>query len=515
VATLPRKARRNQQKSKNQTRGRARKAAQAPTITPPSRKKRRFLDQQARKRRRQRAREAKRRLEDVVNSIANPLHKLASAFTNAFTRPMWFRFIFIMLAVILTVGNRTILGILRTVGALAPGHPSSYHRVFSRGRWKGWNLARTLIRLILDICVPDGRVELVGDDTVDEHRGAKVYGKGCHRDPVRSTHSHTTFRWGHKWVVLSILVRVPWSKRRWALPVMVALYRPPQKGKKDAGRHKTPAVLMRQLVAVLMHWFPEREFSFAGDGGYGTHDLAKFAARHKKRLRLISRFYPDANLYQPPPATTGKKPRHRPRKKGAKLPSPATIVKRTNQRSRANVAWYGGGRRDIEIVSGTGYWYKSGQILVEVLWVFVHDCTGTHRDDYFFTTDVSMKPTEVIEAFTGRWSIETTFQELRAYLGLETTRGRCEPTVLRMAPCLFGLYSVVVLIYLQLPERARRVRAVDWEGKVDTTFSDAITAVRGWLWQEWVFPVLGFDGAFARLPRAFQRVLIGALAPAA
>ena len=37
----------------------------------------------------------------------------------------------------------------------------------------------------------------------------QVYGKGCHRDPVRSTHSFTAYRWGHKWVVLAVLVRSP------------------------------------------------------------------------------------------------------------------------------------------------------------------------------------------------------------------------------------------------------------------------------------------------------------------
>ena len=56
---------------------------------------------------------------------------------------------------------------------------------------------------------PRARSLLAGDDTVTEHPGPQVYGKGCHRDPVRSTHSFTAFRWGHKWVVLALLVRFP------------------------------------------------------------------------------------------------------------------------------------------------------------------------------------------------------------------------------------------------------------------------------------------------------------------
>jgi hypothetical protein len=153
--------------------------------------------------------------------------------------------------------------------------------------------------------------------------------------------------------------------------------------------------------------------------------------------------------------------------------------------------------------------------LVPVRWVFVHDCTGTHRDEYFFTTDVALTPQEVIERFTGRWSIETTFQEMRAYLGLETTRGRTPNTVLRAAPCLFGLFSVVALLYAQLPTRYTRQHAVEWVNKCDVTFSDAITAVRRWLWQEWVFATPDHATAFAKLTRPLKAILLYALAPAA
>ena len=403
--------------------------------------------------------------------------------------------------------------ILRTLGRAVPGHSSSYHRVFSRRRWCSWRLAHGLATLILDRWLPQGPVPLVGDDTVDEHRGKKVYGKACHRDAVRSTHSYTAYRWGHKWVVLAILVQFPFAARPWALPVLVALYRSPEWNKKHQRRHKTPAELMRQLLAVLSHWFPQRKFVFAGDGGFGTHPLASFVHRHRKRLVLVSRFYADANLYAPPPVVRGRKT-GRPRKKGAKQPSPADVVAKSRRR-RLNVAWYGGGRRDVAVVTGTGYWYKGGEGLVPVRWVFVHDCTGTHREEYFFTTDLGMTPQQIIETFTGRWSIETTFQEMRAHLGLETTRGRTENTVLRVAPCLFGLYSVVALLYAQLPARWRRSFSIRWPGKTHAAFSDAIHAVRRWLWVEWAFVTHGQNDTFTKLPRPLRELLLFALAQAA
>jgi hypothetical protein len=441
----------------------------------------------------------------IIPVIAQPL---VQGFAAAFTRPTFKRFLTLMAGAVLNTGRRTISNILRTLGSLAPGHPSSYHRVFSCRLWSSTTLARALAGTILRRFAPDAVIPLAGDDTVDEHRGETVYGKGRHRDPVRSTKSYTAWRWGHKWVVLAVLVRFPFASRPWALPVLATLYRTPAWDREHARRHKTPARLLRQLVALLMRWFPQRRFLLAGDGGYGSHEMARFAHRHRRRLTLISRFTPTANLYEPPPPYGGK---GRPRVKGDKLPAPETVVA-SAPHTALEVSWYGGGRRAIEVVSDTGRWYKSGEGLVPVRWVFVRDKTGTHRDDYFFSTDPAMTPQPVVEAYTGRWSLETTFQEMRPYLGLETTRGRREATVLRMAPCLFGLFSVVALLYERLPARWTRLAGVDWAGKTERTFSDAITAVRRWLWVDWVFARHGFSETFSKLPRAFRQCLLSALA---
>lgn len=439
---------------------------------------------------------------------------LLTQWATAFTQPTFRRWILLLLGAILTTGRHTVQNMLRVIQGLAPGHASSYQRVFSHRRWCLWKLARALIGYILDLWVAEGPVYVAGDDTVDEHRGKKVYGKGCHRDAVRSTRSYTAYRWGHKWVVLSILVKFPFAHRPWALPVLVALYRTRECNAQERRRHKTQPELMRQLLAVLIQWFPGRQFVFAGDGGFSSHELAQFAHRHRQRLTLVGRFHPNANLYEAPPKQAKKRKGGRPRKKGRKQPAPQEVVARSKA-TRINVAWYGGGRRDVSVVTGAGHWYKAGQGLVPVRWVFVRDRTGTHRDEYFFTTDTEMTPVQIIGTFTGRWSIETTFQEVRAYLGLETTRGRKQQTVLRVAPCLFGLYSFVALLYAQLPKRFRGATIISWVGKREITFSDAITATRQWLWLEEVLGTPRQREAFSKLSRPTRKALLYALAPAA
>lgn len=468
-----------------------------------------------RRRQRQVQRRTQRQLCRLQKQAPSAIRGFLQTFGQVFTRPTYLRLFVLLLAAVLTTGNHTILNLLRTLGGLVPGSACSYHRVFSRRRWSLWRLAYLLSAWLIGHFAALGSIHLAGDDTVDEHRGKKVFGKGRHRDAVRSSHSYTAFRYGHKWIVLALLVRFPFSCRPWALPLLVVLYRSPSKDKKKRGRHKTPALLMRQMLKVMLRWFPDRHFVFAGDGGYGTHELARTAAKRPQRLTLVARFYANANLCKPPPPVPSKRGLGRPRVKGAKLPSPEQVVGKTKPRQQLKVSWYGGGRREVEVVTGTAQWYQAGEGLVAVLWIYVHDCTGTHRDDYFFTTDVKLSAQALIEIFTGRWNIETTFQEMRAYLGLETTRGRCAQTVLRVAPCLFGLYSVVVALYTLMPKRYARQRCIDWPGKQYVTFSDAITAVRRWFWLEWVFAIPGHDGAFAKLTLPFRQLVLHGLAPAA
>jgi hypothetical protein len=449
-----------------------------------------------------------------MGSILTDALPVMLEFAPVFSQPTYRRFQLLLLAAILTTGRRTVSNLLRTLGTLAQGAPSSFHRVLSHAQWSGLRLAAVLARFILRHFWPHGRIRLVGDDTVDEHRGKKVHGKARHRDPVRSSHSYTAYRYGHKWVVLAVLVRFPFTTRPWALPVLVALYRSPEDNRRRRRRHRTPAELMQRLLRIVLRWFPDRSFVFAGDTGFGSHEVAAFASRQRGRLTLVSRYYPDAQLYDLPPVVVGKKPAHRPRKKGAKLPSPQEGVVQY-ETCLAFVRWYGGGWRQVTYVTGVGHWYRSGAALVAVRWVYVHDLSGTHRDDYLYSTDVSLSAEQIIEEYTGRWNIETMFEEIRSYLGLETTRGWSRRTVLRVAPCLFGLYSVVALLYASLRERDQAEGEVRWAKKEGTTFSDAISAVRRWLWTDWVIARVDQDQAFAKLPEALREVVLNALAPAA
>ncbi len=231
---------------------------------------------------------------------------------------------------------------------------------------------------------------------------------------------------------------------------------------------------------MLPRGFRQRRFVLASDGNYGSHEMARFACRRHGRPDPVSTFYPDAQLYAPPTAVLRPRPAACQGRQGSSPQQVVAVARRTPR----HVAWYGGGRRDVAIASGTGQWCRAGEGLVAVRWVFVQDRTGTHRDASRVTTDVAMSARAVIAAYVGRRSEETTSHEMRSYLGLEATRGGKEKAVRRATPCPFGLYAVAAALDSRLPRRCAQVRGVDRAGRQDVTCWGARTAVRRWLWPE-------------------------------
>jgi hypothetical protein len=89
--------------------------------------------------------------------------------------------------------------------------------------------------------------------------------------------------------------------------------------------------------------------------------------------------------------------------------------------------WYGDERCILEIVTGTAVWYHSGLPPAPIRWVLVRDPTGVRDPQAFLCTDLDATPVAILGCFVSRWSIETTFQESRVHLGVETQRQWVRP----------------------------------------------------------------------------------------
>ena len=112
------------------------------------------------------------------------------------------------------------------------------------------------------------------------------------------------------------------------------------------------------------------------------------------------------------------------------------------------------------------------------------DPSGEREPQAFLCTDLNATPTEILGWFVQRWSMETTFQETRDHLGIETQRQWSDLAILRFTPALLGLFSLITIWANGLSKSAGSFspRPAAWYAKSELTFSDAIAAVRRVLW---------------------------------
>ena len=116
----------------------------------------------------------------------------------------------------------------------------------------------------------------------------------------------------------------------------------------------------------------------------------------------------------------------------------------------------------------------------------MRDPSGEREPQAFLSTDLAAEPERILGWFVSRWHMETTFQEVRAHLGVETQRQWSDLAILRTTPALLGLFSLVAVWADELaraPAGAVRPQTAAWYNKREPTFSDAIAAVRRALWR--------------------------------
>jgi hypothetical protein len=226
---------------------------------------------------------------------------------------------------------------------------------------------------------------------------------------------------------------------------------------------------------------------------------------------MVSRLRWDAALYHPPA----------PPPKGKRGPTPLKGQRpRSLQRwaERADtpwetmaVDWYRGERKPLWVFSRTALWYTPKWPPVAIRYVVVADPEGKLRMEAFFCTNLEATPVEILQWVVMRWSVEVTFEEARAHLGLETQRQWSALAIARTTPVLLGLFAIVTLLALQLSdEGAIPVEATAWYQKSEPTVVDCLALVRRHLWRVRLLMNSAAQAEFVQFPRkALELLLMG------
>jgi hypothetical protein len=366
-------------------------------------------------------------------------------------------------------------------------HFSAFHQVLNRARWSPLAVSRRLLQVLVGTFVSaGGTVEIVIDETLERRWGPKISKRGHWRDSLLSSKERSVSSSGLRWITMALVVTLPWTKLRWALPFLSVLATTPKVSEALKQRHKTTARIAEQLVMVVRRWLPTMPIKVIGDGAYSVIELGLTCV--KERVSLIAPLRLDARLFAPPPTP---KPHQigRPRLVGQRLPQLSSVLHDPNtQWETLTVTWYGGTERKLEVATGTALWYSTGTAPLPLRWVLTRDPEGKRDPKAYFSTDQTQSAMEIVEDFVKRWPIEVTFEESRAHLGVETQRQWSDAAIERSTPCLLGLYSVVVLLGQALhPDGAIPVQQAAWYPKRQATFSDVLATVRRQCWSGLTF----------------------------
>jgi len=340
-----------------------------------------------------------------------------------------------------------------------------------------------LLLYIIEQLLPDGEVVVGIDDTIERRWGARINARGIYRDPVRSSKGHFVKTSGLRWLSLMVAVPIPWAKRTWALPFLTILAPSARWSEANGKRHKTLTTWARQAILQTKRWLPNRRLVFVADSGFAALGLLAAVRGH---VCMITRLRLDANLFRPAPK---RRPGQRGRTplKGRALPKLSAVLKnkKTVWTSVIVSQWYNAQQRRLLVTTGTALWHHTGIAPVPIRWVLVRDPSGEHEPAAFLSTDLAAQPATILGWFVSRWRVETTFQEVRAHLGVETQRQWSDLAILRTTPALLGLFSLITVWADGLARDtadALRPNAAAWYAKSEPTFSDAIAAVRRVLW---------------------------------
>ncbi len=415
-----------------------------------------------------------------MDHLIPSLSDLLDPFGVAFRQEVFEMLRLLFGAWIVCLGRRSISRVWETTGQSETRNHAAAFRLFSAAAWNWDEVCRILACALVAHFVPGTWIWVVVDDTLCHKRGAKVAFGGIFLDAVLSTKRHKVFRFGNNWVLLGIVVQLPFRKDRYfCLPVHWRVYE--KQGTKSRADHRTKSQLAAELVTWIARCFPAHKIWVVGDCAYvGQHLLRG----REPNVEVIGPIRWDAALTAPLPASAGTR-----RKKGDRLPTPAQMLADEQRWPSQEITLdFPKGKRRllIKVVREVCWYQANGSQPIQL--VLVRDAEGQWRNEALLSTDPGLAPEIVIAGYCRRWSVEVAFCDAKQILGFHDPQVWCEKSVERAAPMSWFVGSMVVLWYAiagRECDQAQRHRPW-YSHKPEPTFADMLATCRLHLWRGWL-----------------------------
>jgi hypothetical protein len=331
------------------------------------------------------------------------------------------RLVPLLTGLLFATGRRTVSSWLRA-GDLSEDYQDYYYFIAAVGH-KVTLLAAVVLRIAVEVIVPNGRILLAIDDTPSKRYGPKVEGAGVHHNPTPGP-AGAKFVYGHVWVTLAWVVRHPlWGAI--GLPLLARLY---VRRKDIDGQHltclrkvtfQTKLAMAAELITWAAPWLKwlGRTLWVVADGAYAKRVFLKAAAA--AQAIVVSRLRKDAALFDvPPPVQPGTRGPGRPLTYGKNRIS---LAKRAAHRS----GWQTGTFVLYGVAMTKRYktflaTYRPAGGLIRV--VLVKEDDGSWRA--YFCTHAEATVAEILEAVADRAALEQVFHDVKEVHGVGQAQTR-------------------------------------------------------------------------------------------
>jgi hypothetical protein len=409
---------------------------------------------------------SKEALVSFVPSFLDSLQPLSSLMTA----PTFNNFLTLLLGWVFA-RRHTVTGMILAADAVGTKHHSTYHRLFAAARWSLDELGLAVFSLLLPL-LGEASILLALDDTLARKRGLKIFGVGMHHDPLLSTRRTAIMNWGHCWVSLGVILKLPFcGERCFCLPILFRLYVPKKTAEKKRLPYHTKPQLAVEMLQRLCQHHENKRFHAVGDSAYGGKSVL---LNLPANCDLTSRMTLDARLYDAPPTRSTSPKGGRPRKRGTLLPAPEQMLLGRCRHLNLNIY----GRRDKSRVSEcVARCHAAPNRPLKI--VAVEPLTGGRRPQAFFSTVPGDSAEAVLIRYAARWSLEVSYHDAKGQLGFEEPQGWSRQAVQRTAPVAMLLYSLVLLWFAREGHRHYQPPVRPWYvGKKEASFADMLATLR-------------------------------------
>ena len=383
-----------------------------------------------------------------------------------FTAPSFTTMAALVTGVLSGNGPRTVTGMWQAAGLAGKAHWSRAHRFFSRAVWDLDQVGLALARAVVARFVPRGAaVTLAVDDTLFHRYGKKVHGAKYQHDG--SAKGRDGIGRGNCFVIIGIVVTVPFLARQVCLPVLFRLHIP------KTSISKTEQA--RTMVDLFAQALPDRIVHIVGDALYRGPAWRDLPARVTFTTRLAA----NAVLYGPQPPRTGK--RGHPAWKGERLGTAAEMAVGATW-TRARVTRYGV-TEDVDLAVIACLWWGSLH-RTPIRVVLVRDLDETRPYTLALaSTDLTTSGEHLVARYASRWSIEQSIKDGKNLLGAGDAQNRLPAAVERTTPLGLANLTILVLWYDHAGHPAadlnsRRQDAPWYRHKRHVSIEDMIIAFR-------------------------------------